>query len=524
MVLKKAGFISFGLLLLLFLSANKIFSLSFGIEERIALEKNLAQQTRLLVKNIIGSDEFLVFVNIVPDLTVVQEVNNVERKNNKGEKYAFPGAEKLTEEKKKFLPGIPIDAVIESEGFSGGYLSQAIKLPQNMIKKLTVKLIFKEAVSDKLLEEVKEKVSGFIGLNAKRGDELLIEKMVFRQGTTEKVLYWQRMINPHFIWLLAVLILTVFLFGPMRIFLSKLTKAVEVFHVQADSRLVTRSQTDVTGNLGGNFGVGEKILPGEEKPSLPAHKPVGPVVEGEITTKHFNFINQGNLSNLTYILKAEDTSTISIVLNLLSPNHVSQVLDELDYPVREEVLMKMMNIEQYSMEDVGSIEEKIKAKIDYLLGGPEQMGEILNLVDDETREKILKTAQEKDPVLSSQLRKMVVSFEEIYELSLDGLQQLIRSVGLTNFATSLKNESPEKIKELLGKLSKGASEMLEQEMNLSKPTEEKVTLNKRQVVSVLQKLIKEGLVARVGDSESTDEKQGNSVTVENKKIKKNKNN
>jgi hypothetical protein len=388
-----------------------------------------------------------------------------------------------------FLPGVPLEEIEDDS------LSQALKLPQNFVKHIIVNLIFEQGINDALIKEAEEKVSEFVGLNAVRGDRILTKKMVFRRSVPEKLISWQKVVSSHFAWLLGVLLLGIFLFGPFRSFLRNLTSAVEVFRVRADTRITTQAQTEMPANPAAAGLTGPNPAPPENPKSS------APPSEQEMERKHFDFLNQNNLSNLMYILKSESTDTIAIVLDYLPPSLTSQVLEGLDYPVREEVIMKMMNIKQYSQENVKGIENALKEKVEYLLGGPDHMGEILNLVDDETREKILKSTQEKDPILGKQLKKMIVSFEEIYQLNLEGLQQLIRRVGLANFAMSLKNEDPEKVSKLLEKLSKGAAEMLQQEMDLTKTTDKKIKLSKKLAVSNLQRLIKEGAVVRPAEPE-----------------------
>ncbi len=477
-ILKKRFWIPLILAILITTSAFAV-DLASIIEQKIALERSFEGRLKELLEKILGTDRFIVIVNVEPET----EATELSRETWTQEKT--PG-EVVREEKRYVLPGVPVREKLGEEKIPspeqllpGGEMKReyekVVMLPKSFVRRVVVTIIMDEKIEDALIETVRDVAAEIIGLDMARGDQLIIKKQHFSEPSRT---VWTTIKGNPIYWPLFAIIFLLFLLFPIRIFLRGLARIfptvrprggavappAQIFGPAATIELGAPERTEEK--------IGEKE---EEKPSRP-----------------FDFINQDNLKHLLYLLKDETAETISVVVSYLSPREATQVMAFLPRDIKAAVTEKLAKVRGLPPEVVDAMEADIKGRIGYIVGGTEQLVQIIDEADKTTREDILQSLKEKQPELAEQVRKQIVTFEDIANLDNLSFQMVLRLVDLGTVSLALRG-SPEEFKsKVMGKLSKGAQAILRQEMEMGKPAgKQKIEEAQRRIVKVVRGLQRE---------------------------------
>jgi flagellar motor switch protein FliG len=468
-------------IVLVILTTAFSFAVDFAsiIEQKIALERSFEDRLKGLLEKILGTDKFVVIVNVEPE-TEATEVATETWVQEKG-----PGGV-VRKEKKFVLPGVPVreklgeEKAPESETFSpGGEMKReyqkVVVLPKSFVRRVVVTIILDEKIDDAFIETVRAVATEILGLDVARGDGLIIRKQRFSEPSQT---VWSTLKSSPFYWLVFGLVLLLFLLFPIRIFLRGLAR---IFQAIRPREAPVAPPAPLLGPAI-PFGPGVPVRT-EEK--------TGEEIE-EKTARHFNFINQSNLKHLLYLLKDESAETISVIVSYLSPREATQVMASLPRGAKAAVAERISRVREVVPEVVNAMEQNIKEKISYVVGGTDQLVEIVDEADRTTREEILQSLREKQPELAEKVRKQIFTFEDIANLDSLSFQTVLREVYLGTLSLALRGSSEEFKSKIMGKLSEGAQAMLRQEMELGKPAgEQKIEEAQRKIVRVVRGLQRE---------------------------------
>ncbi|PKN02129.1 MAG: hypothetical protein CVU77_01530 [Elusimicrobia bacterium HGW-Elusimicrobia-1] len=444
------------------LSAASAFAATSLMEEKLLFEKAIQDRAEKIVEKITGSKEMVV-------LTTVELAYEESKKD--GERDAFAGARRAEED---YLPGITY-SYVPFDTYSMGQ--------QNVvIKRITVLITLPLETQELLSERVRKETNELLGLNPLRGDTVQVTKIAFSRET-KKLREYLEDYSRHLYWFFLMGLLTLFLFGPVRSFFKTVVKAMEL-KIEADTRI--RGGAELTGagmGGGGNpFGGGSmELVLDRKRPQLK---------EGEQNPmKRFGFINDANLKNLIYLIKKEPAESIAVVISYLPQHMASLILTELAPATQAKVAMNLATVKILNPADVDSIEKDIKTKIDYLLGGEENFMQILDSVNRETQENILKTLETENPTLAVKLKSQLFFFEDLILLDKTSLLKVIRESQRRqiSLALALKN-SPEEIKtRVMDALTEGARAMLAEQIDLLGEVSDKRIQEERKMIEAAVK-------------------------------------
>jgi len=444
------------------LTSSPIFSATSLMEEKLLFEKAIQERAEKIVEKITGSKDMVVLTNV--------ELAYEEPKE--GEKQDFLGARRAEED---YLPGITYSYV----PFDTYNIGQ-----QNVItKRITILITLPINTPENIVERVKKETNELLGLNPLRGDTVQVAKITFTKETKKLADYFTDY-SQHIYWMFMMLLLTLFLFGPLRHFFKTIVKAMEL-RIEADTRI--RGGAELTGaGLGG--GAAGLPLGGPIELTLDRRRPQ--LKEGDQTQmKRFGFINENNLKNLIYLVKKEPPETIAVVISYLPQTMASQILTSLPPATQAKVAMNLATVKILDPSEVDVIEKDIKTKIDYLLGGEDSFMQILDSVDRETQENILKTLETENPTLAVKLKSQLFFFEDLILLDKPSILKVIRECQRrqVSLALALKN-SPEDIKvKIMDALTEGARAMLAEQIDLLGEVSEKRISEERKLIEAAVK-------------------------------------
>jgi len=487
-------------LILAILINARAFAVDFAsiIEQKIALERSFEERLRGLLAKILGTDRFIVIVNVEPET----ESTEVARETWVQEKTT---GEVVRKEKKFVLPGVPVREKLGEERIPetlspGGEVKReyekVVVLPKSFVRRVVVTIIMDEKIEEALIETVRTVATEIIGLDVARGDQLIIKKQRFSEPSQTA---WSTIKSSPIYWPVFGIVFLLFLLFPIRILLRGLAR---IFQTVRPRETLVAPPAQV-------FGPGATIELGVPQR---AEEKVGEKMEEKIS-RPFDFINENNIKHLLYLLKDESAETISVIISYLSPREATQVMASLPRNLKAAVTEKLSRVRGLPPEVVDAMEADIKGRIDYIVGGTEQLVQIVDEADKTTREEILQSLREKEPELAEKVRKQIFVFEDIVHLDNISFQTVLRQVDLGTVSLALKG-SPEEFKDkVMGRLSEGGQAMLRQEMELGKPTgKEKIEEAQRRIVRVVRDLQKGGKIPV--ELPGKERESGESVVVE----------
>lgn len=466
------------LLKLSFACLLAFFSLSFAasmMEEKLNLEKSIQGNVERLVEKIIGSREMVVLVNV--DL-------GEETSKTQGAKMLYPG-QGMTEE--EYLPGVTYTNV----ALSGTTSAKGI-----MIKKITVLITIDQSISEATVARMKKEVYELIGLDSIRGDVVNVQKIAFANTTFTLKEYIQGNWVKQAYWLLVVVILTIFLFGPLSIFFRNVLRTMEM-RVNAD----TRSRSN-EGGAGGGGSVG--ALPGQIQlvggaglggGMAPAQKEGASGEKGQY--RHFSFVDKDNLKNLVYLVKKESPENIAIIANYLTPEYAAQVLSSLTAQAQSQVLKNLAEVKLLDPEQVKKVESDFETKIAYLSGGEEYFLNLIEHSDADMHVSVLNALEQANPTIAERVRRELFFFEDINILEKTALQRLMREAQRRGFsmALALKKSSEDIKNKIMAIMTDDAKAMLKEQMDLlGEIADKRISEEQRAIANLARELDKAGVI------------------------------
>jgi flagellar motor switch protein FliG len=460
-----------------------IFSFSYSLtltEEKINLEKSIQNRTEEIIQKILGNKNFVVLVNIDIKTPEQTPASNIDL----SQQQIYPGAYIREEE---YLPGVTYSYLPVT--------NPATNLPmQLVIDKIVINIAVDVTTKDEIINRIKTEIPALLGLNLARGDIINVTKIKFQTVPTWQMILEQLL--PHLYIPLIVLILAIFLFGPVTFLFRTIVQAVQL-RIESDTRLRATEKTEVSGQTQTGLlpGVEPLGLPAAGGPSGTMELTVGGKKEEKTPRKHFDFVNKSNLKNLWYLVKDESPSVIALILSYLPSDLVAEFMSMLDNRTQAKVALELASVKMPDPQEVKEIEENIKSRIDYCIGGEDYFLSLLDRADKEVQQDILQTLSVQDPVLAEKLRQKIFLFEDILFLDKTTLQKILRETQRRGISLAIMLKgAPEEIKnKVMDCLTEGGRAMLAEQIDLLGEIGEKVIKDEqKKLVSVVRDLINSG--------------------------------
>ncbi len=486
------------------------------LKEKMQYEKLLEDSLRSKLKKVLGIENVDVVVTVTPDTEeiVTEQVTRekigeaVKGEKKKKKKWTLPGVPVKTE------LGVESEVVVEENVDVRTTHRKSVRLPESLVKKLSVIILLDETTSDDNVSRARALVEKVLRIDYKRGDSIEISKYAFAKPApppeltqVEKVLAEINKFPPYITWTAALLFLFMFAFFPIRFFTRGLARVLQ---------LAPPRETKV--NIGGNAQLPGQggVLPGaggeaaggrgggyKEVERIIVEKRVG---DEEDLKEPFNYIDASNLNHLVYLLQKESSENISMVLAFLDPEYARQVLASLPSEKKSEVTTMLAMSKEMSPRQLAVINKDIKKKIDFIVDGTDRLSAILDQSDKATRNEIFEFLRKKDPELAERIKKSLFTFENVIGLGTEDLQRVLREVNLDILGEALRDVSEDFRDKIYDKISEGAASMIKQEIELGRPmSQKKIEDAQHQIVRVVRKLEKEGEIEVRKKSENEEE-------------------
>jgi len=436
---------------------------------KISLENHLERRLKHIITEITGSDRGVVIVNA--DIGAVKDSSNrgTIKKKKSTDALILPGVPV----KKEYGTGLSESAELLFPGAGGG---------KYKVNKISLAIWLDSGVSESVVNLIGDLAKQVIGFTEDRGDVINIQQINF---STEKF-YWSSIIYPKNLFLIVLAVIGAFFLFTATIFLKDPFKRLSPALNNLDWEHIRGTDGDNEGMRGG-FGAQDLL-------ATAAVETAQERVEGAEDLP-FAYIDERDVASLTFILNTRSAEDIAIVANYLDPHVASRLLESLPAEKQAEVMVFLSN-EKVDPAKVQNLEKSVREQLSYVVGGERKLVSILRMASDEVRERVMKSLEGSNKDAAARLKSRVKGFEQmITDMPAQGIQLLYRQFNPMLFAQILKSSAEPVRKKVLGSLSAGAAERLEQEIELSPALSTKrLRREKLNLMLIVNRLMDEGIL------------------------------
>ncbi len=224
----------------------------------------------------------------------------------------------------------------------------------------------------------------------------------------------------------------------------------------------------------------------------------------------FELLQKTDPQQIAKLFQSEHVQTIAVVLAHLDAETASIVLQQLPEAQRSDIILRLASLQTVSQDVVKRIANILNQKLSAVsgatrtsVGGVRAVADICNRLDRETMRLMLEGIETGNPVLSLEIRSLMVTFEDILLIDDPGIREIMQRVDKKILALALKGTMPELQDRFYSNMSSRAVEMMKEEMDFMGQVKLKeVTAAQREVVEVLRLLDEQGIVSLSGAGDS----------------------
>lgn len=427
---------------------------------KISLETQLEKKLKQVIIEITGTDKVVIFVN-AELISKGSERGKIEKKSDA-----------------LVLPGVPA-----KKEFGAGQSSE-LTLPGTgkiSVKKLVLSIWIDSSVPGSIVDLIQDIAKNVIGFSQTRGDQINVKKVDFES----KGFFGTLFAFPNFLWFILTIVGGFMLVTLGIFFMDPLKKVVPA---------LKDIDWSVIRGAGRNTAAEQPAPQEREAIAVDTAQPVAPALAPEDGFP-FSFVRERDIPGLAFLLKDRTPQDAAIVINYLDPALSIRLLDRFPKDKQIEIAL-VLGKEEINAEKVIALEELVKSKLSYVVGGENKLIMLLDMTNEEVRDKVVKALETRDALAGSSLKQRIKSLESIIsELQAPAIQTLYRNINATLFAQVLKS-SPETVQQkVVASLSAGAAERFKEEMRLSRElSAARLRSERRNLMVLIRRLISDGLV------------------------------
>jgi flagellar motor switch protein FliG len=195
----------------------------------------------------------------------------------------------------------------------------------------------------------------------------------------------------------------------------------------------------------------------------------------------------------------EHPQTIALILSQLSATRGARVIESLPAAIQPDVILRLANMAAVSNAVMADLEVGVSELFDRQplpttrVGGPKAAAQMLNRVPKEAGGNILEEISARDAEAAVNIRKRMLSFDDLATVDARGFQALLREVNTQTLAVALKAASEEMRLKVQQNLSSRAAEQIQEEIELLGPMRlSEVEKTQEEIVEIARRLEAEG--------------------------------
>lgn len=226
------------------------------------------------------------------------------------------------------------------------------------------------------------------------------------------------------------------------------------------------------------------------------------VVKSFQSSMAFTALERADPQQLSKFILTEHPQTIALILAHLKPPQASQLLSSLPEDLRVDVITRMASLDEISPEVITRISSIIEQRLKALggstheaYGGVRAVAELLNRLERGVSQAVLDSVESQSPDLAVAIRNLMFTFDDLVGVEDSALREIVQRVDKKVLTIALKGATEEIRGRFFQNMSKRASEMVREEMDVMGAIRlREVEKAQHEVVAIARKLEEEGLL------------------------------
>jgi hypothetical protein len=470
-------------------------------KEQLQLESQLTQRIESILGKTLPPSSFLVTVKVQMEEKAGGGVNR--KVNTRG------GENPFLQKNKFVLPGVPAKKEFNTTPEVTEESTVVTPPAESLIKKISVSILVAEDVPKDQVRNLRDFITSAIPFDPVRGDELDIQPSGLLKpsqpitptpansagtGGTSNAHGWSdRFMDRNSIPVLVLLAmlaigliaLAAFLFGPARAFLNRLLAVLPRVGEQAMYAANNGGGAGAGGGgPGGTLGI---------KGDINSHNNEND--NGPKLDMPFQFIREEQLSKLALIFRELSSSEAALVLAYLPPTWASQLLSNLDPTMQTAITSELAQGREVPAEVVNQVEEQIKSKLPYMVGGSTWIQDIFPHTKPQTQRLLLGNLAQQSPELARILRQKTFFYEDITGLGPAALRMLVQEMTYAQFARCILDEKKDFQDAIMTRLPAAMRDIVQQELDLAVADKRAISEAKIKLIETGSRLLAAGRIS-----------------------------
>lgn len=212
---------------------------------------------------------------------------------------------------------------------------------------------------------------------------------------------------------------------------------------------------------------------------------------------------------ITEMIQDEHPQIQAIVLTYLEPDQAGQVLNNLDENTRFDLIERISTqeaVQPAALEELNHIVEKqlshkkmLQPKI---MGGKQCAVNILKNIDSKAEAKIFEAMHEKNKNLAEEIEELMFIFDNLKKVDDKGFQVLLREIKVDTLVVAMKAIDEDMKEKIFRNMSKRAAELLKDDLENKGPVKvSDVEQAQKDIIVIAKKLAEEGKISLGTDKE-----------------------
>jgi flagellar motor switch protein FliG len=225
-------------------------------------------------------------------------------------------------------------------------------------------------------------------------------------------------------------------------------------------------------------------------------------VDRKEISNEFEFLNDVEPKVIFSLIGSEAPQTIAITLAYLTPKVAADVMKLFPPEQRATVAYKLATTSKTQPEAVAQIARALKKRYDSRdsseyseAGGAQSLANILNFLDKEVEEGILKNLTEDSPEIANQVKEKLYVFEDILNLDAKEMRTLLGKIPNEILTFALRGAGDELKKHFFSSMSQNRASDIIEEMELrGKVTIREISQARTELLKIARRLEEQDLI------------------------------
>lgn len=185
------------------------------------------------------------------------------------------------------------------------------------------------------------------------------------------------------------------------------------------------------------------------------------------------FLDANTIINFT---RQEHPQTTALILAHLLTDQAAEVLEGLPPATQIDITRRMASLSTVPPDIVAEMASTLEKDVFSVssggleLGGVKVVADILNNINRTTQQTILTNLEEKEPILSAEIRDLMFNFDDVLNLPDKAIQEVIKETAQADLAKALKIVDEVMKERIYRNMSRRAAEILKEEIQILPPT------------------------------------------------------